>query len=129
MLSSALLLMNLQAGCLAGNPPADCPRVDCAKNDQRERCQLDGAVRRQIKEAWQVSDGLNKHGAMVKSQPKRPMVKPKKKTWYDGRVLRCGAGVAMVSGGIVLALDKNWMNRSLGVIATGAGLWFCAMAR
>ena len=121
--------MSLQAGCLAGDPPADCPPSNCAKNDERERCQLDGAVRRQIKETWQVSDGLNKHGAMVKSQPKRPMPKPKKKTWYEGRLLRCGAGIAMVSGGIVLALDKNWMNRSLGAIATGAGLWFCVMAR
>lgn len=129
MLSSVLLLMNLQAGCLAGSPPADCPPANCIKNDKRENCQLDGAVQRQIKEAWQVSEGLNKHGAMVKSQPKRLLIKPKKRTWHQGRAFRCGAGVAMVSGGIVLALDKNWMNRSLGVIATGAGLWLCAMAR
>ena len=124
--------MSLQAGCLAGNPPADCPAADCAKDDQRERCKLDGAVQRQIKEAWQVSDGLSKHGAMVKSQPKRALMEPKVavvKPWYQGRIFRCGIGLAMLSGGIVLVLDKNWMNRSLGVISSGAGLWLCTMAR
>ena len=128
MLSSLVLLLNLQAGCLAGNPPADCPPADCVKDDQRERCQLDGAVERQIKEAWQVSEGLNKHGAMVKSQPKRPRVKVKQKTWYQHRLFRCGVGLVMVSGGLVIATDKNWMNRSLGAITSGVGLWFCAMA-
>jgi hypothetical protein len=128
MLSSLFVLMSLQVGCLAGDPPADCPPADCTSNDSRPACQLDGAVQRQLKVTWKSAQGISKHGMMVKQQSaERPKVSVKPPS-SRGRILRCSAGVALVGGGVWLALDKNWMNRSLGVLSAGAGLWLCAKA-
>ena len=127
MLSSLFVLMSLQAGCLAGDPPADCPPADCKADDARPACQLDGAVKRQLKVTWESAQGIAKHGMMVKersSERPKVSVQPKPRR----RILRCSAGIALATGGVWLALDKNWMNRSLGVLSAGAGLWLCAKA-
>ena len=132
MISSVIALWGLQAGCLADQPPADCPQPSCVKGDTRQACQLQGAVKRQIKATWTASDGLNQHGAMVKNAPKRakPQSLPvRSRVWHQRRIVRCGAGVSAAALGVWLAFDNNWLSRGAGVIAAGAGLWVCVLAR
>ena len=132
MISSVIALWGLQAGCLADQPPADCPQPSCVKGDTRQACQLQGAVKRQIKATWTASDGLNQHGAMVKNARNAQNLSHRPCAhcaWHQRRSVRCGAGVSAAALGVWLAFDNNWLSRGAGVIAAGAGLWVCVLAR